>query len=168
VYRTVDRFSARDMGEFGVPTLITRGTNDVQQVQMVTTMALSFMVTMPIMCIGGIVMALREDAGLSWLLWVSVPALLIVVGLMIAQLVPLFNVMQDRVDAINGVLREQIAGIRVVRAFVREGHESSRFRDANLAVGFVSERVGRVFVLMGPVIMMVLHIATAAVLSPGR
>lgn len=164
VYRTVDRFSARDMGEFGVPTLITRGTNDVQQVQMVTTMALSFMVTMPIMCIGGIVMALREDAGLSWLLWVSVPALLIVVGLMIAQLVPLFNMMQDRVDAINGVLREQIAGIRVVRAFVREGHESSRFRDANLAVGFVSERVGRVFVLMGPVIMMVLHIATAAVL----
>ncbi|WP_297008378.1 ABC transporter ATP-binding protein [uncultured Corynebacterium sp.] len=164
VYRSVDRFSTRDMGEFGVPTLITRGTNDVQQVQMVFTMFLSFMVTMPIMCVGGIVMALREDAGLSWLLWVSVPVLLVVVGIMIAQLVPLFNVMQDRVDRINGVLREQITGIRVIRAFVREDHESARFDDANRAVGLVSEKVGRVFVLMGPVIMMVLHGATAAVL----
>lgn len=164
IYGTVDRFSARDMADFGVPTLITRGTNDVQQVQMVTTMALSFMVTMPVMSIGGIVMALREDVGLSWLLWVSVPVLLIVVGLMIAQLVPLFRSMQDRVDAVNGVLREQITGIRVIRAFVREDHESARFDDANRAIGFVSERVGRVFVLMGPVIMMVLHIATAAVL----
>lgn len=164
VYRTVDRFSTRDMGEFGVPTLITRGTNDVQQVQMVTTMILAFMVTMPIMCIGGIVMALREDVGLSWLLWVSVPVLLIVVGLMIAQLVPLFRSMQDKVDHINGVMREQITGIRVIRAFVREDHESARFDDANQAIGQVSEKVGRVFVIMGPVIMMVLHIATAMVL----
>lgn len=164
VYRRVDRFSTRDMGEFGVPTLITRGTNDVQQVQMITTMILSFMVTMPIMCIGGIVMALREDAGLSWLLWVSVPVLLLVVGVMIAQLVPLFRRMQDKVDRINGVLREQITGIRVIRAFVREDHETARFDRANQDIGMVSERVGRVFVLMGPVIMMVLHIATAMVL----
>ena len=164
VYRSVDRFSARDMGEFGVPTLITRGTNDVQQVQMVTSMALSFMVTMPIMCIGGIVMALREDAALSWLVWVSVPLLLAVVGVLIARLVPLFNVMQDKVDRINGVLREQITGIRVVRAFVREKHETDRFRDANLDIGRVSEKVGQVFVLMFPVIMILLHLATAAVL----
>jgi ATP-binding cassette subfamily B multidrug efflux pump len=164
IYGRVDRFSSQDMGEFGVPTLITRGTNDVQQIQMVTVMALSFMVTMPIMCIGGIVMALREDVGLSWLMWVSVPVVLVVVGLMIAQLVPLFRSMQDRVDAINGVMREQITGIRVIRAFVRERHETARFDDANSAVAFVSERVGRVFALMGPVIMMVMHGATAAVL----
>lgn len=164
IYARVDRFSAQDMGEFGVPTLITRGTNDVQQIQMVTVMALSFMVTMPVMCVGGIVMALREDVGLSWLMWVSVPVVLIVVGIMIAQLVPLFRSMQDRVDAINGVMREQITGIRVIRAFVRERHETARFDRANSAVAFVSERVGRVFVLMGPVIMMVMHGATAAVL----
>lgn len=164
VYRSVDRFSTRDMGEFGVPTLITRGTNDVQQVQQVTSMALSFMVTMPIMCIGGIVMALREDAALSWLVWVSVPLLLAVVGVLIARLVPLFKVMQDKVDRINGVLREQITGIRVVRAFVREKHETDRFRDANLDIGRVSEKVGQVFVLMFPVIMILLHVATAAVL----
>lgn len=164
VYRTVDRFSARDMGEFGVPTLITRGTNDVQQVQQVTSMALSFMVTMPIMCVGGIVMALREDAGLSWLVWVSVPVLLLVVTLLIAQLVPLFKTMQDKVDRINGVLREQITGIRVIRAFVREDHETDRFDAANREIAQVSEKVGRVFVLMFPMIMLLLHIATAAVL----
>ncbi|MDN6509721.1 MAG: ABC transporter ATP-binding protein/permease [Corynebacterium sp.] len=164
VYRSVDRFSAQDMGTFGVPTLITRGTNDVQQVQMVFVMFLSFMVTMPIMCIGGIVMALREDAGLSWLVWVSVAVLLVVVGTMVARLVPLFGSMQDRIDAINGVMREQITGIRVIRAFVREKFETRRFEDANQAVAWVSERVGRVFVLMGPVIMVVLHGATAAVL----
>ncbi|WP_041631645.1 ABC transporter ATP-binding protein [Corynebacterium terpenotabidum] len=164
VYLTVDRFSARDMGDFGVPTLVTRGTNDVQQVQMVTAMALSFMVTMPIMCVGGIVMALREDVGLSWLVWVSVPVLLVIVSLMIVQLVPLFNVMQEKVDRINGVLREQITGIRVVRAFVREEHESARFAEANREIAQVSEKVGRVFVLMFPMIMLLLHIATAAVL----
>ena len=164
VYRSVDRFSSQDMGTFGVPTLITRGTNDVQQVQMVFVMFLSFMVTMPIMCVGGIVMALREDAGLSWLVWVSVSVLLVVVGVMVARLVPLFGSMQERIDAINGVMREQITGIRVIRAFVREKFETERFEDANQAVAWVSERVGRVFVLMGPVIMLVLHAATAAVL----
>lgn len=163
VYLSVDRFSTRDMGTFGVPTLITRGTNDVQQVQMVFVMFLSFMVTMPIMCIGGIVMALREDAGLSWLVWVSVGVLLVVVGLMVARLVPLFGSMQDRIDRINGVLREQITGIRVVRAFVREKFETERFEDANRAVAWVAERVGRVFVLMGPAITVILHGATAAV-----
>ncbi|HIW90704.1 MAG TPA: ABC transporter ATP-binding protein/permease [Candidatus Corynebacterium avicola] len=164
VYRRVDRFSAQDMGTFGVPTLITRGTNDVQQVQMVFVMFLSFMVTAPIMCIGGVVMALREDAGLSWLVWVSVLVLLVVVGLMVARLVPLFSTMQERIDRINGVMREQITGIRVIRAFVREKFETKRFDDANKAVAWVSERVGQVFVLMGPVIMLVLHAATAAVL----
>ncbi|MGO1948891.1 MAG: ABC transporter ATP-binding protein [Mycobacteriaceae bacterium] len=164
VYRSVDRFSAQDMGTFGVPTLITRGTNDVQQVQVVYVMGLSFMVTMPIMCIGGIIMALREDAGLSWLVWVSVLVLLVVVGVMVAKLIPLFGVMQERIDAINGVMREQITGIRVIRAFVRETFETRRFETANKAVAWVAERVGRVFVLVGPVIMVILHAATAAVL----
>lgn len=164
VFDRVSEFSEREVTRFGAPSLITRTTNDVQQVQMVFVMFLSFMVTMPIMCIGGIVMALREDAGLSWLVWVSVAVLLVVVGTMVARLVPLFGSMQDRIDAINGVMREQITGIRVIRAFVREKFETRRFEDANQAVAWVSERVGRVFVLMGPVIMVVLHGATAAVL----
>ena len=164
VYRRVDRFSAQDMGTFGVPTLITRGTNDVQQVQMVFVMALSFLVMTPIMCIGGIVMALREDAGLSWLVWVSVLVLAVVVSFMVSRLVPLFASMQDRIDRINAVMREQITGIRVIRAFVREKFETKRFDDANKAVAWVSERVGRVFALVGPVIMVILHAATAAVL----
>ena len=164
VYRRVDRFSAQDMGTFGVPTLITRGTNNVQQVQMVFVMALSFLVMTPIMCIGGIVMALREDAGLSWLVWVSVLVLAVVVSFMVSRLVPLFASMQDRIDRINLVMREQITGIRVIRAFVREKFETKRFDDANKAVAWVSERVGRVFVLVGPVIMVILHTATAAVL----
>ena len=120
VFRTVDSFSSQDMAQFGTATLVTRGTNDVQQIQMVTLMALNFMVMMPIMSIGGIIMAIREDAGLSWLVWVSVPVLLVIVGLLIAQLMPLFTVMQEKIDRINGVLREQITGVRVVRAFVRE------------------------------------------------
>ncbi|MGG7463001.1 ABC transporter ATP-binding protein [Plantibacter sp. YIM 135347] len=164
VYRKVDSLSALELGHFGTATLITRGTNDVQQVQMLVLMTLNFMVSTPIMCIGGIIMALREDAGLSWLVWVSVPVLFIVVGFMVYLLMPLFRQMQDRIDGINSVLREQIVGIRVVRAFVREPFESERYRTANEALTRVSVRVGNIFVLMFPVIMMVLHLATAAVL----
>ncbi|MPV49165.1 ATP-binding cassette domain-containing protein [Pseudactinotalea sp. HY160] len=164
VYRQVDRLSALDLGRFGSATLITRGTNDVQQVQMLVLMTFNFMVTAPIMCIGGIIMALREDVGLSWLVWVSVPLLVVVVGLLVGRLMPLFRQMQHRIDGINGVLREQIMGIRVVRAFVREPHETKRYDDANEALTNVSVRVGNIFVLMFPIIMMVLHVATAAVL----
>lgn len=164
IFRTVGSFSAQDMAQFGTATLVTRGTNDVQQIQMVTLMALNFMVMMPIMSIGGIIMAIREDAGLSWLVWVSVPILLVIVGLLIAQLLPMFTVMQEKIDRINGVLREQITGIRVVRAFVRENHEAKRFDAANRDLTDTSIRIGRVFVLMFPVITVILHIATAAVL----
>lgn len=164
IFTTVGTFSADDMGKFGAATLITRGTNDVQQVQMVFMMAMNFMVMMPIMSIGGIVMAIREDAGLSWLVWVSVPILLLVVGVLITQLMPMFATMQDKVDRINGVLREQINGIRVIRAFVREDHESARFDRANRDITDVSIRIGRIFVLMFPVITVILHVATAAVL----
>jgi ATP-binding cassette, subfamily B, multidrug efflux pump len=164
VYTRVDHFSAEEMGRFGAATLITRGTNDVQQVQMVVLMALNFMVMVPIMSIGGIVMAIQEDPGLSWLVWVSVPLLLLIVGLLISRLMPLFERMQSNIDDVNGVMREQIMGIRVVRAFVRERHETERFTDANAVLTKTSIDIGRLFVLMGPVITMVLHLATAAVL----
>ncbi|WP_413544319.1 ABC transporter ATP-binding protein [Citricoccus nitrophenolicus] len=164
VYTRVDHFSAEEMGHFGAPTLITRGTNDVQQVQMVVLMALNFMVMVPIMSIGGIVMAIQEDPGLSWLVWVSVPVLLVIVGLLVRRLMPLFEKMQTNIDDINGVMREQIMGIRVVRAFVRERHEARRFTDANEVLTRTSINIGRLFILMGPVITMVLHLATAAVL----
>jgi len=164
VFRKVDSLGTLDVSRFGTATLITRNTNDVQQVQMLVLMALNFMVSTPIMCAGGIVMALREDPGLSWLVWVSVPLLFVVVTALVVKLLPLFRVMQERIDGINGVLREQIVGIRVIRAFVREGFESERYREANLRLTDVSVRVGNLFVLMFPVIMMILHLATAAVL----
>ncbi|PQZ94627.1 multidrug ABC transporter ATP-binding protein [Arthrobacter sp. MYb227] len=164
VFDSVTGFSAQDVNKFGAATLITRGTNDVQQVQMLVLMGLNFMVSAPIMCIGGIIMALREDVGLSWLVWVSVPLLIAVVGVLVFFLMPLFRQMQDRIDGINGVLREQITGIRVVRAFVREPHEAERFEDANAKLTRVGVRVGNLFVLMFPLIGMILHIATAAVL----
>ncbi|QEE61844.1 ABC transporter ATP-binding protein [Salinibacterium sp. dk2585] len=164
IYRKVDSLSALELGRFGTATLITRGTNDVQQVQMLVLMTLNFMVSTPIMCVGGIIMALREDAGLSWLVWVSVPVLFLVVGILVFLLMPLFRQMQDRIDGINGVLREQIIGIRVVRAFVREPFEAERYQRANEALTRVSVKVGNLFVLMFPAIMMILHFATAAVL----
>ncbi|GAA1781158.1 ABC transporter ATP-binding protein [Leucobacter iarius] len=164
VYRKVDSLSTLEATRFGAGTLITRGTNDVQQVQMLILMTLNFMVTTPIMCIGGIIMALREDAGMSWLVWVSVSALAVIVGFLVWLLLPLFRNMQARVDDINGVLREQIMGIRVVRAFVRENFESDRYEVANRNITRISVQVGNVFVLMFPVIMMILHLATGAVL----
>ncbi|MFC6356336.1 ABC transporter ATP-binding protein [Luethyella okanaganae] len=164
VYRKVDSLSALEVGRFGTATLITRNTNDVQQVQMLVLMTLNFMVSTPIMCVGGIIMALREDIGLSWLVWVAVPVLFVIVGFLVVQLLPLFREMQERIDTVNGVLREQIVGIRVIRAFVREPFETERYRAANESLTRVSVRVGNLFVLMFPVIMMVLHLATAAVL----
>ncbi|GAB3270166.1 ABC transporter ATP-binding protein [Sinomonas notoginsengisoli] len=167
VFRKVTSFSAQDLQRFGAPTLITRGTNDVQQIQMVMLMGLNFMVSAPIMCVGGIIMALNEDAGLSWLVWVSVGVLFAVVGLLVYLLMPLFRTMQAKIDSINGVLREQIIGIRVVRAFVRERFEEDRFADANKALTDISLKVGQIFVLMFPIIMLLLQAATAAVLYFG-
>lgn len=164
VFHKVDSLSTLEATKFGAGTLITRGTNDVQQVQMLVMMTLNFMVTAPIMAIGGIIMALREDAGMSWLVWASVALLAVIVSFLVWLLLPLFRTMQDRVDNINGVLREQIMGIRVVRAFVRENFETNRYDRANRDITEVSVKVGNVFVLMFPVIMMVLHFATAAVL----
>ncbi|MGP0223398.1 ABC transporter ATP-binding protein [Paenarthrobacter sp. NCHU4564] len=164
VFRQVSSFSAQDVNKFGAPTLITRGTNDVQQVQMLVLMGLNFMVSTPIMCVGGIIMALREDLSLSWLVWVSVPVLVAVVGYLVVRLMPLFRSMQAKIDSINGVLREQIIGIRVVRAFVREPYEAKRFGEANQDLTAVSVKIGNLFVLMFPAIGMILHLSTAAVL----
>ena len=164
VFHRVSDFSAREVNKFGAATLITRGSNDVQQIQMLTLMGLNFMVNAPIMCIGGIIMALREDAGLSWLVWVSVPLLFLVVCLLVIKLMPLFRENQERLDNINGVLREQITGIRVVRAFTREKSEIARFGEANADLTKVGIRVGNLFVLMFPLIMLILEAATTAVL----
>lgn len=164
VFRRVARYSTEDMGHFGTPTLITRGTNDVQQVQMTFMMTMNFMVAAPIMAIGGIIMAMREDAGLSWLVWVSVAVLLGVISALIAKLMPLFRVMQDKLDAINGTLREQITGIRVVRAFVREAHETERFTEASEDITQLSLKIGNLFVTMFPIITVILNVATGAVL----
>ena len=164
VFRHVNSLSTEDMSRFGTPTLITRGTNDVQQVQMVYMMMLNFMVPAPIMSIGGIIMAVREDAGLSWLVWVSVAVLLGTISVIISRLMPLFRSMQDKLDSINGTLREQITGIRVVRAFVREAYESERFTEENKNITRLSLNIGRLFVVMFPLITVILNVATGAVL----
>lgn len=164
VFGRVSRFSAEDMSHFGSATLITRGTNDVQQVQQVFLMFLNFMVAVPIMMVGGVVMAVREDPGMSWLVAVSVVVLAVVVAALIGLLLPLFRSMQSKIDRINGVLREQIAGVRVVRAFTREEFESERFDAANADLTRLSLRIGNLFVMMFPVIMLILNLATVAVL----
>ncbi|MDT4973151.1 MAG: ATP-binding cassette, subfamily multidrug efflux pump [Pseudonocardiales bacterium] len=164
IFRRVGEFSAREVAHFGAPSLITRNTNDVQQVQMLVVMTCTMMIAAPIMCIGGIIMALRQDIGLSWLLGISVPVLAIALALIIRQMVPQFRLMQTRIDAVNGVLREQISGIRVVRAFVREPVEAKRFGEANLALTTTAVRAGRLMALIFPTVFLVLNVSSVAVL----
>ena len=164
LFTRVMSFSARELSHFGAPSLITRNTNDVQQLQQLTVMGLIFLVGAPIMMIGGVIMALRQDVGLSWLVAVAVPVLVIAILLIVRQMVPLFRVMQVRIDAINRVMREQLSGIRVVRAFVREDHERARFAVANDELSDTTWRVGALMALMFPVVMLVLNLSTIAVL----
>ncbi|MEU5562372.1 ABC transporter ATP-binding protein [Micromonospora musae] len=164
IFRHVNRFSAREVARFGAPSLITRTTNDVQQVQMLVLLSCTMLVAAPIMCVGGVVMALREDLGLSWLMLVSVPVLAIALALVIRRMVPGFRLMQTRIDAVNRVLREQITGIRVVRAFVREPYETQRFGVANADLSATALRVGRLLALIFPVVMLVLNVSSVAVL----
>ena len=159
VFGKVETFAAREMAELGAPTLITRSTNDVQQVQLIVFMALTLLVTAPIMCFGGIVMALRQDVELSGLLLLVIPALVICIGLVIRQMRPLFRLMQVKIDGINGVMREQIMGIRVIRAFVKEDHEAERFRDANHANMEVAIAVGRLMAMMFPIVMLIMNVS---------
>ncbi|MCW2608999.1 MAG: ATP-binding cassette, subfamily multidrug efflux pump [Actinomycetota bacterium] len=164
VFGRVQEFSAREVGRFGTPSLITRTTNDVQQVQMLTLMTFTLMVSAPIMCVGGIVLALDQDVPLSGLLLVVVPALAVIVGLIIARMRPLFRLVQTRIDGINRVLREQITGVRVIRAFVRDHREQERFADTNTALLDVSLAVGRLMAVMFPAVMLVFNVSSVAVL----
>ncbi|MFZ2177535.1 MAG: ABC transporter ATP-binding protein [Rhodococcus sp. (in: high G+C Gram-positive bacteria)] len=164
VMHQVGSFSSREFGKFGAPSLITRNTNDVQQVQMLVVMSCTILVMAPIMCVGGIVMSIREDAGLSWILAVTVPVLALSMGVVISKMVPAFREMQTRIDAVNRVLREQITGIRVVRAFVRERSEIQRFEDANEQLTQTALRVGRLTALMFPLVMVIANITSVAVI----
>ncbi|MFJ5865755.1 ABC transporter ATP-binding protein [Streptomyces parvus] len=163
VFDRVQSFSARELGRFGAPSLITRTTNDVQQVQMLVLLAFTLMVSAPIMCVGGIIMALGLDVPLSAVLLAVVPVLGVSVGLIVRKMGPLFRTMQERLDGVNRVLREQITGNRVIRAFVRDGYEEKRFRGANTELTDVSVATGRLMALMFPTVMTVVNLSSIAV-----
>src|SRR3954447_2037308 len=164
LFHRVGSFSSREVYQIGAPSLITRNTNDVQQVQMLVLMTCTMMVAAPIMMVGGVLMAMREDLGLSWLLAVCVPMLFLAVGFIISRMVPGFRLMQTRIDAVNRILREQITGIRVVRAFVREPVETRRFGAANQDLTSVAVSTGRWLATMFPSVMLILNVSSVAVL----
>ncbi|WP_164204688.1 ABC transporter ATP-binding protein [[Micrococcus luteus] ATCC 49442] len=164
IFTRVGEFSEQEVTRFGAPSLITRSTNDVQQVQQLVLMGATMMVAAPMLAIGGVIMAVRQDLQLSWLIAVAVPALIIGVGLIIIRMVPLFRKMQKRIDTANRVLREQLTGIRVVRAFVREDIETARFGQANDDVTDTALRAGRLMALAFPVVMLVLNVSSVAVI----
>jgi ATP-binding cassette subfamily B protein len=164
IFTQVGRFSAKEMGRFGAPTLITRTTNDVQQVQMLVLLTCTMMVAAPITAVGGVIMALKQDVGLAWIIVVSVTVLVAAIGLIISRMVPQFQRMQKRLDAVNRVLREQISGIRVVRAFVREDEERARFGIANDDLTDTAMRVGRLMAYMFPTVLLVLNVSSVAVM----
>ena len=164
VFSRVGEFSEQEVTRFGAPSLITRSTNDVQQVQMLVLTTCTLLVSAPILSIGGVIMAIRQDVQLSWLIAVSVSILLIAVGLIVVKMVPLFRKMQTRIDTVNQVLREQLTGIRVVRAFVRETQEVARFAKANQDVTEVALSSGRLMALMFPIVMLVLNVSSVAVI----
>ncbi|MET4001882.1 MULTISPECIES: ABC transporter ATP-binding protein [Arthrobacter] len=164
LFNKVESFSSQEMGTIGAPSLITRTTNDVQQVQMLTLMSFTLMVTAPIMCIGGIVLAMAQDVPLSGLLLVILPVLIIAISLIVRVLVPTFRKVQRQLDDINGVLREQITGISVIRAFGRRDYEAQRFATANGALTTSQLRAGRLMALMFPTIFFVVNITSVGVL----
>jgi ATP-binding cassette subfamily B multidrug efflux pump len=164
VFGRVQTFSAKEMNHIGTPSLITRNTNDVQQIQLFLQVALTMMVGAPIIAVGGVIMALREDVTLSALLIVVVPVLAAIVGFMLVKAVPLFRSMQVKIDKINQVLREQIMGVRVIRAFIRTRYEQERFETANADLTMTALRVNRLFVLAFPALMGVMNLTTIAVL----
>jgi ATP-binding cassette subfamily B protein len=164
VYGRVSGFSEREVSTFGAGSLITRNTNDVQQVQMLAMMGATMLVSAPMLAIGGIVMALRQDVGLSWLIGVSVPALLLIAGVVISRMVPLFRSYQGKLDGVNRIMREQLTGVRVVRAFVREDIEAERFRGANTDIMVVGRKIGSLFVVLFPLAMLVLNVTVVGVI----
>ena len=164
VFDRVQSFSTREVGRFGAPSLLTRTTNDVLQVQMLVLMTFTMMVAAPIMCVGGIVLALNQDVPLSGLLVVVIPVLAGAIGLIIRRMGPLFRVVQRRIDRINLVMREQITGIRVVRAFVKDDFERKRFDQANTELFEVQLATGKLMALMFPIVMAVVNFASVGVL----
>lgn len=164
IFHHVGKLSAREVGKVGAPSLITRTTNDVQQVQMLVLMSATMMVMAPIMCIGGIVMSVREDVTLSRLLLVCIPVLAGSIGLIISRMIPKFRAMQPKIDTVNRVLREQITGMRVVRAFVREPAEEQRFEGANGELTNIALQIGKLQSLMWPTVMLVFNVSSVAVL----
>jgi ATP-binding cassette subfamily B multidrug efflux pump len=164
VFESVERFSARELGKFGAPSLITRNTNDVQQVQMVLFMGLTMMLAAPITGIGASIMAIRTDAKLSFLLVVTIPIMALLITLLLRRIVPLFRVMQLKIDRINLVLREQISGVRVIRAFVKTNYEEARFAEASTDLMNTSLSVTRTFAVMFPVLMLILNLTSVAVI----
>jgi ATP-binding cassette subfamily B multidrug efflux pump len=164
IFDRVQAFSAREVGQFGAPSLITRTTNDVQQVQMLVLMTFTLMVSAPIMCAGGIALALHQDVPLSALLLIVMPLLIGMIAVIISRMRPLFRSMQVRIDTVNRIMREQITGIRVIRAFVRDERERVRFHGANDELTDVSLRVGKLMALMFPLVLTVVNLSTVAVL----
>lgn len=163
LFRRVGDFSEQEVSRFGAGSLITRNTNDVQQVQNLVLFGCTMLVTAPLYAVGGIVMAVTHAPSLSWLIAVAVPILAVVVAVIVSQLVPLFRDYQEKVDGINRTLREQLTGLRVIRAFVREEAETERFHDANLAMARVGERIGQLFVFLFPAVMFIFDVALVGV-----
>jgi len=164
VFARVQGFSAAEMNRFGTPSLITRNTNDIQQIQLFLQVALTLMVIAPIMCVGGIILAVHEGAALSPLLAVAVPVMAAFIIVVLILVVPQFRSMQVKIDRINQVLREQITGVRVIRAFVRGQSEEQRFGEANASLTATTLRVNRIFALTLPAMMVILNLSSVAVL----
>ena len=164
VYRRVQDFSAREMSRFGIPSLITRNVNDVQQVQTFLQMALTLLVSASLMSIGSVILAIRESRPLSLLLAVAVPVIIAVVGVLLATLVPMFRVVQVRLDRINQVLREQVSGVRVIRAFLRTRSEQDRFQEVNEEITVISTRANRIFALALPLLVVVANLSSVGVI----
>ncbi len=167
LFRKVESFAQAEVNRFGTPSLINRNTNDVQQVQMLVAIGLNMMIMAPLMGVGGIIMALRQDVPLSALLAVLLPLMLVVSSLLVTRAIPLFRSMQVKLDRINQVMRETLAGIRVIRAFVRTRYEEERFQDANLDLLDIGLRVTRLFALMMPTLFLILNMSTVAIMYFG-
>ncbi|NQY57459.1 MAG: ABC transporter ATP-binding protein [Ilumatobacteraceae bacterium] len=167
LFHTVTGFSAREVGQFGAPSLITRTTNDVQQIQMLVVMAVTMMITAPLNLVIGIFFAVREDLGLSVIILFAIPAAVISLGSIVYRMVPSFQAMQLRIDRVNLVLREQIAGMRVVRAFVREPLETERFEQANDELTQTALRAGRLMAATFPTVMLIINISSVSVIWIG-
>jgi len=164
VFYKVESFSQADLDKFGTPSLITRNTNDVHQMQMLALMGLNLMVMAPIMCVGGIIMALRQDVVLSYSIIIIVPVMAAAVGLILIKAVPLFRSIQVKIDRVNQIMREKLMGVRVIRAFVKNDYEARRFDEANRDLTTTTLRVNRIIAIVMPLLMIIMNISTIAII----